>query len=452
MGASMDREMGKIKPAGLRIEQVPLGVLKLDARNPRLHSDRQIKQIARSIANFGFVVPALIDRDGKVLAGHGRIQAAKQLGLAEIPVIRLEHLSPEQARAFSIADNRLAENSTWDDRVLGEILRELSLVELDFDIEATGFTVGEIDLRIEGLSVVTGEGPDPDDQQAPQPDLPAVSRPGVLWQLDEHRLLCGSALKPASFEKLMAGKKGQLIFTDPPYNVPITGHVSGLGRVRHREFVMGSGELTRDGFIGFLAQSFALLAENSVSGSLHYICIDWRHVGDMLRAGHEVYSELKNIAVWVKDNAGMGSLYRSQHELVCIFKSGIARHRNNIELGRHGRNRSNVWRYPAMNDFGRQGEDGNLLALHPTIKPVRLVADAILDASARRDIVLDPFLGSGSTLIAAERVGRVCYGIELDPLYIDTALRRWQRLTGAAAIDAATGTPFDAVEQETMDV
>jgi DNA modification methylase len=247
----------------------------------------------------------------------------------------------------------------------------------------------------------------------------------------------------------MAGRKARLIFTDPPYNVPIAGHVSGLGRIRHREFAMGTGELSRDAYVGFLLRSFALLAENSVPGSLHYICIDWRHVGDMLRAGEAVYSELKNIAVWVKDNAGMGSFYRSQHELVCVFKSGSARHRNNIELGRHGRNRSNVWQYPAISDFGRHGEDGNLLTLHPTIKPVRLIADAILDASARRDIILDPFLGSGSTLLAAERVGRLCYGIELDPLYVDTSIRRWQRLTGQAAIDAATGTPFDELERET---
>jgi DNA modification methylase len=442
--------VGKIKPRALRVEQVSPGMLKLDVRNPRLHSARQINQIARSITSFGFVVPALIDREGKVLAGHGRIHAARKLGLTEIPVIRLEHLTPEQARAFSIADNRLADIATWDDRVLGEILGELSLADLDFEIEATGFTAAEIDLRIEGLSMLAGEGPDPDDQ-LPIPDLPPVTRPGGLWWLGPHRVFCGNALEPASFATIMAGKKARLVFTDPPYNVPITGHVSGLGRIRHREFAMGAGELSRGAFVGFLTRSFALLAENSVSGSLHYVCIDWRHVGDMISAGETAFAELKNIAVWVKDNAGMGSFYRSQHELVCVFKSGTGRHRNNIELGRHGRNRSNVWRYPAINDFGRHGEDGNLLALHPTMKPVRLVADAILDASARSDIVLDPFLGSGSTLLAAERVGRICYGIELDPLYVDTAVRRWQRLTGAAAIYAATGIPFDELEREAMD-
>jgi DNA modification methylase len=429
----------------LRIEHVAIERLKLDTRNPRIHSDRQIKQIARSIQAFGFNVPVLADRDNKLLAGHGRVHAARRLGLRQIPVIRLEHLSLEQARAFSIADNRLSDSSTWDDRLLAEVLRDLAAVELDFDLEATGFTMGEIDLRIEGLSVAVPDTADPADELPPALDEPPVSRAGDLWQLGRHRLLCGNALDQTAYEKLMQGAAARLVFTDPPYNVPIDGHVSGKGRVRHREFVMASGQMTSTQFTRFLGTALEMLVRYSAPGSLHYVCMDWRHQHDLLTAALGIYRELKNLCVWVKDNAGMGSLYRSQHELIYVFKNGRAPHRNNVELGQHGRNRSNVWQYPSPNQFGRRGEEGNLAALHPTVKPVALIADAILDCSARGDLVLDPFLGSGSTLLAAERVGRVCRGIELDPLYVDAAIRRWQRFTGENAINATTGTRFDDV-------
>jgi DNA modification methylase len=433
---------------GLRIELVPINRLKLDPRNPRLHSPRQIAQIAGSIRAFGFNVPILIDRDGNVLAGHGRVEAALKRGLPEIPVIRLEHLTPAQARAFAIADNRLSEISTWDDRLLGEIMRDLAAVELDFDLEATGFSMGEIDLRIEGLSVSTGNGPDPADQLPEIADQPPVSRSGDLWQLGRHRILCGDALEPGSFDALMQGVRAQVVFTDPPYNVPIAGFVSGKGRVRHREFPMASGEMTTARFTRFLTTVLQLLARHSTAGSLHFLCMDWRHQFELLTAAEAVYSELKNLCVWVKDNAGMGSLYRSQHELIFVFKNGKAPHRNNVELGQHGRNRTNVWHYPHVGNFGRIGEEGNLAALHPTVKPVGLIADAILDCSARGDVVLDPFLGSGSTLIAAERVGRPCYGIELDPLYVDTAIRRWQHFTGESAVHAAARKRFDYLAAE----
>jgi DNA modification methylase len=427
----------------LRIEHVAIERLKLDPRNPRVHSDRQIKQIARSIKAFGFNVPVLVDRHGKVLAGHGRVHAAQRLGLRRIPVIRLEHLTPEQARAFSIADNRLSETSTWDDRLLAEVLRDLAAVELDFDLEATGFTMGEIDLKVEGLSVATAGNSDPADELPADLGETPISRPGDLWQLGRHRLLCGNALDRTAYETLMQGTAARLVFTDPPYNVPIDGHVSGKGRVRHREFLMASGQMTSAQFTRFLGTALELAVQHSAPGSLHYICMDWRHQHEVLTAALGIYAEVKNLCVWVKDNAGMGSLYRSQHELIYVFKNGRTRHRNNVELGQHGRNRSNVWQYPSPNQFGRKGEEGNLAALHPTVKPVALIADAILDCSVRGDLVLDPFLGSGSTLLAAERVGRVCRGIELDPLYVDAAIRRWQRFTGENAINATTETRFD---------
>jgi DNA modification methylase len=427
----------------LRIENVAIERLKLDPRNPRLHSERHIKQIARSIQAFGFNVPVLADRDNKILAGHGRVYAARRLRLREIPVLRLEHLTPEQARAFSIADNRLSETSTWDDRLLGEVLRDLASVELDFDLEATGFTMGEIDLRIEGLPVSTAAYPDPADELPPALDQPPVSRPGDLWQLGRHRLFCGNALDPAPYDRLMQGTAAKLVFTDPPYNVPIAGHVSGKGRVRHREFLMASGQMTSAQFTRFLATALELLVRHSAAGSLHYLCMDWRHQHELLTAALGIYAEVKNLCVWVKENAGMGSLYRSQHELIFVFKNGRKAHRNNVELGQHGRNRTNVWHYAGPHNFGRKGEEGNLAALHPTVKPVALIADAILDCSARGDLVLDPFLGSGSTLLAAERVGRVCRGIELDPLYVDAAIRRWQQFTGESAIHAAGGRRFN---------
>jgi len=432
----------------LKIESLPISELKPDPRNPKQHSDRQVKQIARSIETFGNLVPVLIDRDNKILAGHGRVLALRRLGRTEVLVIRAEHLTPEEARAFSIADNRLTELSTWDERLLGEIFRELSAVDLNFSLEVTGFSMAEIDLRIEQPSVLTEGRPDPADELANPAGEPPVTRPGDLWQVGRHLVRCGDALDPASYGALMQGSRADVVFTDPPYNLPIDGHVSGKGRVRHREFAMASGEMTPDQFIEFLKRVLGLLVRYSDSRALHYICMDWRHLFELLTAAEGVYLELKNLCAWVKDNAGMGSLYRSQHELVLVFKSGAAPHRNNVQLGQYGRNRTNVWHYPTVSNFGRRGEEGNLLALHPTVKPVALVADAIMDCSARGDIVLDPFLGSGSTLIAAERVGRMCRGMELDPLYVDAAIRRWQRFTGDSAIHVATGGRFDDLARE----
>ena len=246
----------------------------------------------------------------------------------------------------------------------------------------------------------------------------------------------------------MGEGRGSVVFTDPPYNVPIDGHASGLGAIHHRPFPMASGEMNGAEFTAFLREAFCNLAAFSVDGSLHYICMDWRHVDELLAASRGTYGGPKNLCVWVKDNGGMGALYRSQHELVFVFKHGRYGHRNNVQLGRFGRNRSNVWHYPGANSFGRGGAEGNLLALHPTVKPVAMIADAILDCSARGDIVLDGFLGSGTTVIAAERTGRRCYGIELDPVYVDTIIRRWQGLTGGSADHTTSGRGFDDLARE----
>jgi DNA modification methylase len=245
----------------------------------------------------------------------------------------------------------------------------------------------------------------------------------------------------------MGSKRAGVVFTDPPWNVAIDGHVCGNGSVRHREFEMASGEMSEPEFISFLT-GLRLLARYSAVGSVHYVCMDWRHMSELLAAGKQVYDSVLNLCVWTKNSGGMGSFYRSQHELVFVFRNGKGQHRNNVQLGKYGRNRTNVWQYPGVNTFSKQTDEGNLLALHPTVKPVALVADALLDSSARGDVVLDAFLGSGSTLIAAERTGRVCHGIELDPLYVDTAVRRWQRYTGDHAIHEDTGKRFDEMAHD----
>ncbi len=439
--------MTKLRPTNLRIDQFDIDLLKPDQRNPRKHSPRQIRQIAKSVDSFGFNVPVLIDGDNKIIAGHGRVLACRALGITSVPIIRLEHLTPAQARAFNIADNKLTENGEWDSQLLGEVFLELSTQDLDFDIDATGFSISEIDLNIEGLSTATTSGPAKDDQiHAPQ--TYPVSSLGDLWQLGRHRVLCGDALKWDSYDSLMQGDRATVVFTDPPFNVPIDGHATGNGRIRHREFAMANGEMSPREFTDFLSTVFRHLVKSSTDGSLHYICMDWRHQMELLVAGTEIFSTLKNLCVWSKNNAGMGSFYRSQHELIFVFKSGAGKHRNNIELGRHGRHRSNVWQYPGINTFGRKGEEGDLLAMHPTVKPVALVADAILDCSTRRDVVLDPFLGSGTTVIAAERVGRVCRAMELDPLYVDNAIRRWQRYTGDHAVHSSSGKTFDSIAEQ----
>jgi DNA modification methylase len=346
-----------------------------------------------------------------------------------------------------IADNRLAENATWDERLLAEQLKELSVAELNFSIEVIGFDMGEIDLKIAGLE---GEPPADDSADAAiEPTTtPTVSKLGDLWALNEHRILCGSVLNATALQTVMASERAAMVFTDPPYNVEIDGHTGGLGKIHHRSFGMATGEMSPAAFAVFLATSLRNQAAFCLGGALLYVCMDWRHMTELLAAGRDIEAELENLCIWAKDNGGMGSLYRSQHELVFVFKTGAGPHRNNVQLGRFGRNRSNVWHYPGVNSFSRKTEEGNLLELHPTVKPAALVADAILDCTARGDIVLDGFLGSGTTVIAAERTGRRCYGIELDPAYVDTIIRRWQKLTGGIARHAETGRAFDDLARE----
>jgi DNA modification methylase len=378
-----------------------------------------------------------------VVAGHGRLLAARKLGWKTVPVIKLNHLSESQYKAFLIADNRLTENSSWDERLLGEQLKVLSELELDFDLEVIGFETAEIDVLIDGLDTISE--PDPDDR-LPAIESSAVSVSGDLWQLGKHRVLCGDSLVSENYARLLDGAKADLVITDPPYNVVIHGHASGLGKAHHREFAMASGEMSAGEFTEFLRKAMTLSRQSSQPGSLAYYFMDWRHMRQILAAGLNVYGELMNLCIWAKNNGGMGSFYRSAHELIFLFKNGEASHRNNIQLGKFGRYRTNVWNYPSANTFSRSGPEGDLLALHPTPKPVSLIGDAIKDSTARGAVILDPFLGSGTAVIAAERTGRVCYGLELDPIYMDAVIRRWQRHTKRDAFHVESGESFQVRE------
>ena len=421
-----------------RLEKMAIADLTPHDRNPRTHSKKQIGQIAESIRRFGFNNPVLVDSAGKIVAGHGRVEAARVVGMTHVPVLRLEHMTEAEKRAYVIADNRLAELAGWDNELLALELSAVAELDHEFDLALTGFDPAEIESLLNNLDAeeTLAETVSEIDEQAP-----VVSREGDMWQLGDHLLICGDATDPAVYRRLLGDEQAQMIFTDPPYNVPVNGHVCGLGKVQHDEFVMASGEMSEEQFTSFLTTVTSNLAAFSADGSIHYVCMDWRHMGELLGAGRASYSELKNLVVWNKDNGGMGAFYRSKHELVFVFKNGTAPHINNFGLGQHGRYRTNVWDYAGVNSL--KAGRGEELAMHPTVKPVAMVADAIRDCSRRGGIVLDAFSGSGTTIVAAEQTGRRARAVELDPRYVDVAIRRWQQTTGGSARLAGTDSSFD---------
>lgn len=400
----------------------PLDDLTPDPRNARTHSKAQIAQIVQSIRAFGFTNPILADADGTLIAGHGRLRAAREIGLETVPVITLDGLSEPQKKALRLADNKIALNAGWDIELLKLELADLSLPDIDIDLSLTGFSVGEIDVILEGE-------PDPGDEVIPPvPQSPKV-QPGDIWQLGEHRIGCGDG-RDLAFLRAIVGDAAKIdcAFLDPPYNVKINGHANAKGR--HREFAMASGEMADDEFRRFLADTLGVCATVSRDGAVHFVCMDWRHLNDVAASTAGIYGDLLNVCVWNKSNAGMGSLYRSKHEMIFVYRVGDAQHINAVELGKHGRNRTNVWDYPSVNSM--QGSRRADLELHPTVKPVAMVADAICDVTKRGDLVLDIFLGSGTSLMAAERVGRALRGLDIDPAYVDVAMQRWVDLTGKA--------------------
>lgn len=427
------------------LEYRKTAAIKPHPKNARTHPKKQLDRLAVSIREFGFTSPILIDEAGVILAGHARWQAAKEVGLKTVPVIVLRDLSEARKRAYVLADNKIAELAGYDRPALAAELEELSsiLAAEDLDLSVTGFDPAEIDSL---FSDFIDPEADPADE-LPEIAAAPVSLKGDLWVLgDHHRLLCEDS-RDADYSRLMAGEQAAMGFTDPPYNVPIPKTL-GRGRVKHRNFAMAAGEMSPATFIKFLTDTLSPAAAVSADGALQFVCMDWRHMREMLDAGQAIYSELKNLVVWSKTNAGQGSLYRSQHELIFVYKVGVEPHINNVELGRHGRNRSNVWVYPGANTFraGRMAD----LAAHPTVKPVALVADAIRDACRRGDIVLDPFIGAGTTILAAERIGRRAYGIEIDPLYVDAAIRRWQAFTKRDAVLEGTGQTFEEIAKNAL--
>lgn len=410
----------------LCIDYVSVDSLSPLGQETRKHPARQIQKLQSSLEQFGFVAPILIDPQKRVIAGWGLVLAARKMRLERAPVVTVSDLAEAQARALRLALNRLAEDSSWDPQALALEFSDVISLDASLDLTIGGFESGEIDF------ILDGDGSDAEDE-APIPEVPAniVTRSGDVWQLGDHRVICGDALQEHTYERLLEGGEAQMVFTDPPYNVKIGGHVSGQGKVRHREFAMGSGELSEEEFVNFLAQSLRLAVSRSVNGSIHFVCMDWRHMRELYRAGDCIYSELKNVCVWNKTNAGMGSLYRSKHELVFVFKAGHHPHINNVDLGRHGRHRSNVWDYAGQTALGGAKSK---LSLHPTVKPVAMVADAIRDCSNRGGLILDPFGGAGTTLIAAERTGRRARLIEIDAGYVDVIVQRWERLTGRVGL------------------
>jgi DNA modification methylase len=432
---------------GVQVEQLiiqyeALKDLKLDPRNARKHSKKQIERLARTINEFGFTNPILIDEHKQIIAGHGRWEAATLVPLKEVPCIMLRGLSEVQKKALAIADNRLGDMSQFDMEMLTETLAELET--LDFDVELSGFDTGEIDLMLGGDGFASQPKSDVADlMPAIEPHL--VSVKGDLWILGQHRLLCGNALDEASYTTLLGEERADLVFSDMPYNVPVQGHVRVGRDSRQREFAMASGEMSPAQFTTFLTDAMQLAVKCSKDGSIHYQCMDHRHMEEMLAAVKAVGLAYKNLCVWDKRAGGMGSLYRSQHELVFVLKNGTAPHVNNVELGRHGRNRTNIWSYPGLSTFGK-GRKAQLES-HPTVKPMALVADAIRDCSKRGQLVLDPFSGSGTTIMAAERTKRCAAAIEIDPAYVDVAVRRWERQSGEAAILCGDGRTFAEIAQ-----
>ena len=425
------------------MEYRPIISLRPAQRNPRTHSRKQIRQIADSIQRFGFTNPVLIDADGGIIAGHGRVAAAKLLGLDAVPVVPLGDLSAKERQAYALADNKLALNAGWDQDLLAVEFQEL--INAGFELELTGFSLSEIDFTLDQAGQSEAGAEDPAADQVPGMAQNAVSNSGDLWRLGRHLLLCGDAREKPDYDALMRGDEAGVVFTDPPYNVPIDGHACGLGRIRHREFAMGVGEMEEAAFISFLSSALQNMSARCRDGAILYICMDWRHMAELSAAGRQSSLELKNLCVWNKTNGGMGSFYRSKHELIFVFKHGRAPHVNSFGLGDSGRHRTNVWDYPGISSLGSGRAEE--LAMHPTVKPVALVADALRDCSRRGDIVLDPFAGSGTTLIAAQMTGRVARLIEYDPLYCDTIIRRFEAFSGKAAVHAGSGDTFEVVAE-----
>jgi DNA modification methylase len=426
----------------LEILYPPISAVKPSPHAARQHGKQQCRKLKSLITKFGQVAPIIVDADHVIVDGHAVYETLLELGYEEIAVVVVRNRDEAEIRALRLALNRVSQDATWDNAKLKVELE--ALLSLSFDLELTGFDAVEIDmvLAIDAPAANTVE----EVAEEVEPTAgPTVTKLGDIWHLGKHLVVCGDARDADRLQGLLGATRATVAFTDPPYNVKIDGFVSGLGKNQHREFAMASGEMARGEFVTFLSSFLAALKPSLADGAILFVCMDWRHAGELLEAAVEQGLEFKNLCVWVKSNAGMGSFYRSQHELVFVLKHGNASHQNHFQLGQFGRTRSNVWNYRGVNAFGKDRDE--LLGVHPTCKPVTMITDALRDVSRRGDYVLDPFLGSGSTLIAAEEVGRICVGAEIDPAYVDVVIRRWQKLTGRDAVLAETGETFIAVAE-----
>jgi DNA modification methylase len=420
--------------------------LRVNPRNAHTHSKKQIRQIAKSFNAVGFVGTIIVDENDTVLAGHGRLEAAKLLDMDHVSTLQVNGLSDAQKRVFALADNKICENAGWERDILVKELGELGplLEPLNCDLTLTGFEAAEIDALFADLGSAT---PGPEDTPLPF-DKHAVTRAGDQWVLGRHRVLCGDARSGPDLDRVMGGAAAHMVCADVPYNQRVAD-IQGRGRIKHPEFAYASGEMNEPQYIAFLEEALGNAARVSIDGAIHYVFIDWRHVSELVAAGRTTYGAMLNLCVWAKTSAGQGSFYRSQHELIGVFRVGQNGHQNNIRLGRFGRNRSNLWTYAGVNGFvaGRQ----DMLAMHPTTKPILLVADAMRDCTTKGDIVLDPFMGSGTTILAAEKVGRRGYGLECEPRYVDVTIRRWEAYTKGEAVLEGDGLTYAEVKAERLD-
>ena len=428
----------------MQIEYLAPDSIHENPTNPRKHPENQLRQLQKIIEQVGFINPIIIDQDNQIIAGHARKIIAARLGLEQVPTLRVDNLTESQLKAYMLADNKLVENAEWDNELLQVNIQ--FLVDLSFDMEATGFSSTEVDLILQPMPISELKDPDP----GALPDASeTVTQIGDEFELVKHRILCGDVRSQLAIQQFVGDRQVDMVITDPPYNVAVNGHVSGLGKHQHAEFAMASGEMDPAEFQEFLHTTLANMVRVSHSAAVHYIFMDWRNIDVLLAVAHEIYQIQLNLCIWHKTNAGMGSLYRSQHELVAVFRVGRQSHQNNVQLGKNGRYRTNVWTYPGMNSIGESRDEQ--LAMHPTVKPVALLADAILDVTSQGDLVFDGFLGSGSTLLAAEHVGRVAYGTEIDPRYVDVAIQRWEALTGQEAVHCQSGLTFSQLAEQRLD-
>ena len=422
------------------IVNIAVSDLIVDPGNPWKQKTEDIERAVPFITRYrDHVMPVMADDENNVVIGAAFVEAARKAGIKTLWIVRQAFVDPIERKLFSVAGAKILSSGFWDGDALAKAVLEFEKSIEDFSHDLIAFPPGMLDKLIGGA--ISNEGAD---DVPVTKTLKPVSSIGQLWLLGKHRIMCGDSTDTKALAILMMGQLAAAALLDPPFGCPIDGFVSSKGK--HREFIQASGEMTEPELLEFFRRLCQALAAILRPGALAYLFIDWRSLHLLLKAGQEVFGKLVNLCVWSKDRGGMGSFYRSQHELVLVFRQPGAKHTNNVQLGKHGSNRTNVWSYPSAAS-SRKGREGDLLKSHPTPKIVEMIGDAMLDCTLRGEVVVDTFLGSGTSLIAAERTGRTCFGMDLDPLYVDLAIRRWQSWTGEKALDAKTGEPFDIIAQ-----